>query len=220
MRSLLVLLFVTVLVISLSQPYAFAHQSGCHRWHSCPSDRGTYECGDTGYCSQCTDNNYCKAGRPISGSSSSGSSSSGSLSLPTPNSNQALSTCDASLWSHVYHKDRLKVIDPCKTVTGIIKYIKKEKDGDYHIRLKLDSQYANLVNSANEKYQHGYLVLEPICQNKVTQKDAVSACTGFVGHVAIPKIGSHVVVTGSYVLDLDHDSWAEIHPVTSMVKIQ
>lgn len=45
-------------------PYdAFAHQSGYHRWHSCPSDRGTYTCGDKGYCSQCPDNNYCKAGK-------------------------------------------------------------------------------------------------------------------------------------------------------------
>ena len=28
---------------------AQAHRSGCHRWHSCPSDRGTYTCGDLGY---------------------------------------------------------------------------------------------------------------------------------------------------------------------------
>jgi hypothetical protein len=26
-----------------------AHQSGCHRWHSCPSDTGSYTCGDAGY---------------------------------------------------------------------------------------------------------------------------------------------------------------------------
>lgn len=26
-----------------------AHQSGCHRWHSCPSDSGSYSCGDLGY---------------------------------------------------------------------------------------------------------------------------------------------------------------------------
>lgn len=30
-----------------------AHQSGCHRWHSCPSDTGSYVCGDLGYTSQC-----------------------------------------------------------------------------------------------------------------------------------------------------------------------
>jgi len=40
---------------------ADAHQSGCHRWHSCPSDSGSYTCGDTGYCSGCPDNQYCKA---------------------------------------------------------------------------------------------------------------------------------------------------------------
>ena len=36
-----------------------SHRSDCHRWHSCPSDRGTYVCGDQGYCTQCTDNQYC-----------------------------------------------------------------------------------------------------------------------------------------------------------------
>jgi len=41
-----------------------AHRSGCHRSHSCPSDHGTYICGDLGYCSQCIDNQYCEAGKP------------------------------------------------------------------------------------------------------------------------------------------------------------
>jgi hypothetical protein len=30
-----------------------AHRDGCHRWHSCPSDTGSYVCGDMGYASQC-----------------------------------------------------------------------------------------------------------------------------------------------------------------------
>jgi hypothetical protein len=30
-----------------------AHQSGCHRWHSCPSDTGSYVCGDLGYYTYC-----------------------------------------------------------------------------------------------------------------------------------------------------------------------
>ena len=42
----------------------YAHRSGCHRWHSCPPDRGTYICGDTGHCSQCPDNQFCEGGRP------------------------------------------------------------------------------------------------------------------------------------------------------------
>jgi hypothetical protein len=32
---------------------AYAHRDGCHRWHSCPSDNGSYVCGDLGYTSQC-----------------------------------------------------------------------------------------------------------------------------------------------------------------------
>ena len=52
-------------VVALCLPsISDAHRSGCHRWHSCPSDRGTYECGDSGHCSRCPDNKYCKAGNP------------------------------------------------------------------------------------------------------------------------------------------------------------
>lgn len=29
------------------------HRNGCHRWHSCPSDTGSYVCGDLGYYDQC-----------------------------------------------------------------------------------------------------------------------------------------------------------------------
>ena len=207
------------------QTPAFAHQSGCHRWHSCPSDHGTYTCGDTGHCSQCPDNDYCKGGIPLSITSTYTSNPTSTTSpavQSSPKTNLVptqTGTCDDSLWSHVYHPQRLKVLDQCKTVSGVIKGIKKEKDGDYHIQLKLDQQFSNLVNSANVKSQHGYLVLEPVCQNNVEQQDAKSACFGFVGKVQVPRIGSHVIVTGSYVLDLQHDSWAEIHPVTSIVKI-
>lgn len=48
---------------------AYAHRSGCHRWHSCPSDHGTYICGDTGHCSACPDNEFCKGGMSRTSSS-------------------------------------------------------------------------------------------------------------------------------------------------------
>jgi Staphylococcal nuclease homologue len=41
-----------------------AHHSACHRWRACPSDQGTYVCGDLGYCSQRPDNQYCQGGTP------------------------------------------------------------------------------------------------------------------------------------------------------------
>lgn len=44
------LFFVTGLLTFTS--IVDAHQSGCHRWHSCPSDTGSYVCGDLGYACQ------------------------------------------------------------------------------------------------------------------------------------------------------------------------
>jgi hypothetical protein len=127
--------------------------------------------------------------------------------------------CDQSLWDHVYNPQRLQVVEQCKTVSGVIESKRVEADGDYHIRLKLDAQFADLVNQANVNGQFGDLVVEPICMNPVKQLDAISACQNFRQDIAIPPVGSHVQVTGSYVLDKEHGSWAEIHPVTSITNI-
>lgn len=51
LHALFILLgFVAVFGFAVS---ASAHRSGCHRWHSCPSDTGSYVCGDLGYTSGC-----------------------------------------------------------------------------------------------------------------------------------------------------------------------
>lgn len=55
--------FALLLIMGLTSDVD-AHRSGCHRWHSCPSDTGSYVCGDTGHCSACPDNQYCLAGQP------------------------------------------------------------------------------------------------------------------------------------------------------------
>lgn len=128
----------------------------------------------------------------------------------------SLTQCDTSLWDHIYHPNRLQIVQQCITVSGMIEKSISEKDGDYHIRVKLDPQYSNLINSVNNDKQHGDLVVEPICQHTVTQADAISACQNFNGHVNIPPVGTRVKITGSYVLDLQHGGWAEIHPVTSI----
>jgi hypothetical protein len=56
MRRNLILVFVLALLVSAA-PFvagvAEAHRDGCHRWHSCPSDTGSYVCGDLGYYDQC-----------------------------------------------------------------------------------------------------------------------------------------------------------------------
>jgi hypothetical protein len=135
--------------------------------------------------------------------------------------------CDYSLWSHVYAgdprrfsrpQDRLQVIQDCVSVTGTIDSARKEKDGDFHIRLRLDPQYSSMVNAKNGSGQHGALVVEPVCMNPVTQADTKKehVCDGFSQHVYTPNmLGNHVRVTGAYVTDMEH-GWTEIHPVTSI----
>lgn len=55
-----------LLLLAVAPDTSVGHRSGCHRWHSCPSDTGSYTCGDLGKCSSCPDNQYCQAGRPKS----------------------------------------------------------------------------------------------------------------------------------------------------------
>ena len=42
-----------------------AHRSGCHRFHSCPSDNGSYVCGDLGYDSQCPNKSSSSSSKSI-----------------------------------------------------------------------------------------------------------------------------------------------------------
>jgi micrococcal nuclease len=44
-------LTLSISIIPLTPSYA--HSSGCHRWHSCLSDSGSYVCGDLGYDTYC-----------------------------------------------------------------------------------------------------------------------------------------------------------------------
>jgi len=124
-----------------------------------------------------------------------------------------------ALMKHVYHPDRLVEQKGCVTVTGVIVKKLKEKDGDFHVRLKLDpGQDGDLINDKNVEIQGGNLVFEPICVNKVTQKTAMAACKKFHQKISLPNKGDHVEVTGIHMLDTEH-GWLEIHPVTKIRKI-
>lgn len=46
----------------------FAHKDWCHGLHACPSDHGSYVCGDQGRCDLCPDNEYCERGASREGS--------------------------------------------------------------------------------------------------------------------------------------------------------
>ncbi len=47
------LLILGSLVVLMLPAKVGAHRSGCHAWHSCPSDSGSYVCGDTGHSNYC-----------------------------------------------------------------------------------------------------------------------------------------------------------------------
>ena len=121
-----------------------------------------------------------------------------------------------SISSHVYNSYRLTIIKSCITASGVVENVFEEADGDYHVRLALDSQYSNLTNSANDQYQYGDLVVEIICALPITQPDAVSACQNYANSITIPSVNDHITVTGPYVLDTEHSDWAEIHPVYTL----
>jgi endonuclease YncB( thermonuclease family) len=57
--AILLILTLSIGVIPLTPSYA--HSSGCHRWHSCPSDSGSYTCGDLGYDTYCLKNTVAKS---------------------------------------------------------------------------------------------------------------------------------------------------------------
>ena len=104
--------------------------------------------------------------------------------------------CDTSLWPHVYHNYRLIIHTPCMSATGVIDGTPySEADGDYHIRVKLDSAYTYMLNSMNISSEYGDLVVEPICVAAISQSDAVAPCQVLTNTVYLPNAGEHVKVT-------------------------
>ena len=138
--------------------------------------------------------------------------------------------CGDSLWDHVYHPERLLVLQDCVTVTGTIvdatanqathqaDGVRHEPDGDTHGWLNVDSEFANLINAGNMSDEDGNLVFEIVCHYPVSQQDAIASCQGFKDHTVIPPIGAHVAITGTLVREKNHKHWNEIHPVSRIVQ--
>ncbi len=60
-----------------------------------------------------------------------------------PGSDNSQCSDPDSISSHVYNSYRLNVITSCITASGVVENVFKEADGDYHLRLYLDSQYVS-----------------------------------------------------------------------------
>jgi len=140
------------------------------------------------------------------------------ISGPAESPQTTATQCDQSLWEYVYNPARLQILEPCISVTGTVDEVRKESDGDVHIRFRLDQQFESLLNEKNVLRQQGDLVLEPICQGKVQQADAAEPCSRYNGPYFEPEVGQRYQVWGAYVYDADH-GWNELHPVSSMQPI-
>lgn len=84
--------------------------------------------------------------------------------------------------------------------------------------LTITGQSIRTEESKNNTGQKGFLVVEPMCANPVSQADTLSegVCTGFKQSLYKTSMhGKHVSVTGVDVQDMEH-GWREIHPVTSI----
>jgi len=128
----------------------------------------------------------------------------------------------------VYLSGRLKLVERCTTVAGIVDCLKAEPDGDVHIRLRLDPQYQQLLRPANSLQtcanQPGpHLVVEIIPQHPEGLFRTNDADAGGFITPATPRPGDHIMVTGPYVIDTNvlhrvlyqgraAENWAEIHP--------
>ena len=126
---------------------------------------------------------------------------------------QAAASCDASLWTRVYNPTRLEGTKACITATGVVAESKADDDGDQHFLLKLDKGQKALLNKRNKQKKQGNLVVEIVCANPVKLKKVKQTCAGYKNTISMPSVGSHVKVTGTYVID-GHNGWAEIHPAS------
>jgi hypothetical protein len=132
-----------------------------------------------------------------------------STSLPS-----GVQTCTAGEQdAYTYRPARLQILAACVRASGTVVELSTETDGDLHLNLRLDSPYRALLTPGND-FVDGYLIIEAVCQIPPLAADAVRVCaadpTPLVG---IPNVGDHVSMEGRYVLDLQHHSWAELHPL-------
>lgn len=110
----------------------------------------------------------------------------------------------------------------CRTVTGTIQHIKVELDGDTHIRLVVDKQFAGMLMPQNYKRQHGALVIEDTCHASPRHSIEILAkitCAGHRSSYPDPIVGKRYEITGNYVVDDWHGSWTELHQLSELKQL-
>lgn len=122
----------------------------------------------------------------------------------------------------VHGPDRLKVVNPCVTITGVVAEVHTDNpDGDRTFNLRLDAAYASMENDVNRREgglhveivpadQPGCVPGQPVHHGDVK---GLGTCSG--ADVPTPSVGQHVTVTGAYVYD-GSNGWYELHPTWAL----
>ena len=117
----------------------------------------------------------------------------------------------------MYDSGRLQVLNPCMTLTGTVDDVPHvSDDGDLTFHFVPDPQFLSVVRLTN-----GHIHVEAVCQGPIKSDtpQATQSCGAFKNSIPVPPPGTHVRVTGPYVLDTNH-GWTEIHPVNVIVTIR
>ena len=116
----------------------------------------------------------------------------------------------------VYNPDRLEVLDPCRHFEGTVAAVAPEADGDYHVWIRPDAGYEQLLNAEDHFQARPALLAEvtPDC-GEGSPPDSETARRCPRSRLPIPSLGDHVAIDGPWVLDTQH-GWREIHPVDAL----
>ena len=105
----------------------------------------------------------------------------------------------------VYVPSRLRILDPCVTVEGIVREVyppeRGEGDGDLSFNVEVFGDDLHLINDGNRENMNGWLHMEIVPGDQAT--------------VPAPEVGQRIRVRGPWVLDSVHGH-NEVHPVWSL----
>jgi hypothetical protein len=120
---------------------------------------------------------------------------------------------------YVYDPTRLQVLQACIRVTGTVDGMWVATDGDTNLLLRLDPPYQHLLTPGNEEgEERGDLGVEAVCTVSPVDPIVMALCANDHDPYAqpAPRLGAHVWMEGRYILDLNHGSHAELHPLYRM----
>ncbi len=111
-----------------------------------------------------------------------------------------------NVFADTYDPARLRILNPCVTVEGkVTSYVSRAEDGDLCFDVKPDSQYSYMLTIGSWILRKGCIHVEIVPGNQ--------------NEVASPEKGDYIKFTGVWVVDTDHGSWSEIHPVWRIEKV-